>query len=143
MVGFSCPYLGWFFVYLGVFCCWHNSVSPKSCMPYFFLVVKPLSFLCLNLLSSSDLKLVLLLGWEVQCFVSRSVIRALDTLYSVLHFVVAVWHLFFCESSGLFQFNSFSKLGFFRVFFLIGWSRLFWVLYTSFYLLYALIIQTC
>ena len=75
--------------------------------------------------------------------VSRVVIRDSDDLYSVLLFVVSVCHLFFCESSGLFEFNSFSKLGLFQVFFLIGWSKSFWVLYTSFHFLYALVIQTC
>ena len=119
-VGFACPCLLWFFSSSRVFYYWHDSVSPKSCVSHLLLVFKPLSFLCLSFLSSCDVKLVLLLGLEVQCFVSRSVIRALDTVYSILHFVVSLCHLFFCESSGLFGFNSFSKLGFFQVFFLIG-----------------------
>ena len=50
---------------------------------------------------------------------SRSVMKALDSLYSVLCFVVSLCHFFFCESSGLFGFNSFSKSGFFWVFFLL------------------------
>ena len=113
MVGFACPYLGWFFVFLGVFCCWHNYASPKSCMPYFSLIVKPLGLICLNLLSSSDLKLALLLGLWVQWCVSESVIRALDTLFSVLLCVVSVSHLFFSKSSGfyslVFQVRFFTK----------------------------------
>ena len=91
------------FLSLGVFCCWHDYVSPKSCMPYFFLVVNPLSLICLNLLSSSDLKLALLLGLWVQWYVSESVIRALDTLFSVLLCVVSVSHLFFSKSSGFYS----------------------------------------
>ena len=101
------------FVCLGVFYCWHNSVSPKSCMPYFSLVIKPLSLLCLNLLSSSDLKLALLLGLRVLCCVSESVIMDLDTLYSVLLCVVSFVHLFFSKSSGfyslVFQVSFFTK----------------------------------
>ena len=32
---------------------------------------------------------------------SRSVIRTVDDLYSVLRLVVLVWHFFFCESTKL------------------------------------------
>ena len=131
----------WIFSCLEVFCSWHDSMSLKLCMSHHLLVFQafePFIWISFILWSEGGPPSLFISSM----FVSRSVIRALDALYYVLHFVVLVCHLFFCESSGLFGFNSFSKLGFFRVFCLIGWSWLFWVLYTSFYLLYVLIIQT-
>ena len=120
-MGFACPCLDWFLVCLGIFCCWHNTVSPKSCMPYFSLIVKPLSLICLNLLSSSDLKLALLLGLWVQWYVSESVIRDLDALFSVLLCVVSVSRLFFSKSSGFYSLV-FQVRFFWQVSFPFGWS---------------------
>ena len=79
----------------------------------FHLLLSLWVLICLNLLSSSDLKLALLLGLWVQRYVFESMIRALDTLFYVLFCVVSVTHLLFSKSSGfysiVFQVRFFTK----------------------------------